>query len=309
MGIACLAALSEFAGCQNGSTGSSDSAFDPAAYRASHTTDDDAGPQSGSDDAGTNAEADASTERQSGGNAGAETSSPPGTATSATNTPPQVEPDDVSVRDFKLVVIGSSTAAGTGASSQARSWVEQLSQSLRRSVEGTITTENLAVPGYSNHDLAQGSAKPGNIDEALRLKPDLLIIALAGGNDLALGSSQEEYISRIERLRTQANAADSPVFVMGTAPKDVDDAQRRQLKAWSSAMLTTFNECWVPGQTSAHSPCFIPIFDVLADANLGIAAKYSAGDGTHVNDAGHARILERTLPIVQPYVCSVTRCQ
>jgi hypothetical protein len=40
-----------------------------------------------------------------------------------------------------------------------------------------------------------------------------------------------------------------------------------------------------------------------------VASAYGAGDGIHLNDAGHARIFEAAEAIVKPYVCSRVACR
>ena len=64
-----------------------------------------------------------------------------------------------------------------------------------------------------------------------------------------------------------------------------------------------------PSAATAYGPCFIDIFAPLANASLGVASAYGAGDGIHLNDAGHARIFEVAEAIVKPYVCSRVACR
>ena len=53
----------------------------------------------------------------------------------------------------------------------------------------------------------------------------------------------------------------------------------------------------------------IDVFDPLANAGLGVRSEFSAGDGIHLNDAGHAAIFELAEAVIEPYVCSVTACR
>jgi lysophospholipase L1-like esterase len=39
-----------------------------------------------------------------------------------------------------------------------------------------------------------------------------------------------------------------------------------------------------------------------------VASEYSAGDGIHLNDAGHERRFDVALPSIEPYVCANLRC-
>ena len=210
---------------------------------------------------------------------------------------------------FKLTVIGSSTAAGEGASSSAKSWVGLLARSLDDAVVPTFNSSNLAVGGYTTVELLPGSNADGSIDDAISGRPNLILVSLAGSNDLSAGTSQSTFLSRLTSMRDTAQAAGVPVFFVSTAPKDLSDSERRALRDWATAMSTTFATCWVPERATAYGPCFIDIFAPLANASLGVASAYSAGDGIHLNDAGHARIFEVAEAIVKPYVCSRVACR
>jgi lysophospholipase L1-like esterase len=210
---------------------------------------------------------------------------------------------------FKLTVIGSSTAAGEGASSTAKSWVALLARSLDDAVVPTFTSSNLAVGGYTTVELLPGSKADGSIDDAISGRPNLILVSLAGSNDLSAGTSQSTFLSRLTSVRDTAQAAGVPVFFVSTAPKDLSDSERRELRDWATAMSTTFATCWVPERATSYGPCFIDIFGPLANTSLGIASAYGAGDGIHLNDAGHARIFEIADAIVKPYVCSRVACR
>ena len=206
---------------------------------------------------------------------------------------------------FSLAVIGSSTAAGQGASRPDRAWVAQIGKALV--AETSFRVSNLAVEGYTTGDLLPGSGSPGNIDDAIDGRPDLILVALAGSNDIALGTSSAEFFSRLSRLRDRAQAAAIPTFFVSTAPKDLSDAERQKLADWATSMAQRFESCWVPA-AAAYAPCFVDVFDVLADAELNLAAKFDSGDGIHLNDAGHAVVFRAAQPILEQYVCSVSAC-
>jgi lysophospholipase L1-like esterase len=210
---------------------------------------------------------------------------------------------------FRMVVIGSSTAAGEGASSPSRGWVGLLSSSLENMVTTEWSSRNLAQGGYTTSELLPGSGANGNIDDSLELDPNLVVVALAGSNDLSAGTSESVFLSRLTTLRDTARAAGVPVFFVSTAPKDLSTSERQALRDWAEAMETSFGSCWVPGRADEYSPCFIDIFEPLANSSLGVEATYSAGDGIHLNDAGHAVIFEAARDVVSAYVCAMTACR
>ncbi|MEY4545002.1 MAG: hypothetical protein RL685_1197 [Pseudomonadota bacterium] len=214
--------------------------------------------------------------------------------------PPPLKPS------FHLAIIGSSTAAGEGASSASYAWVELLAGSLRG--VSAFSVSNFAVGGYTSVELLPASRKSGNIEEAILDQPDLILVALAGSNDLAAGTSSATFLERLTTLRDTARAAGIPTFFMSTAPKDISQSERVSLADWASVMQGNFQSCWVPGDDGVHSPCFVDLFSALASSSLGLLPQYSSGDGIHLNDAGHSVVFRQAEAVIRPYVCGVTRC-
>ena len=173
----------------------------------------------------------------------------------------------------------------------------------------SFSVSNLAVGGYTTTELLPGSGADGNIEDAIGEHPDLILVGLAGGNDVSSGTSSATFFSRLARLRDVAQAAGIPTFFVSTAPKDLSDAERQTLADWAGRMSQSFESCWVPGSTSPYAPCFIDVFDVLVNSSLELAQQFDSGDGIHLNDAGHAAVFHAVEPIVESYVCRVTACR
>jgi lysophospholipase L1-like esterase len=174
-------------------------------------------------------------------------------------------------------------------------------------VVGDFASRNLSVGGHATSNLLPGSDSDGNIDDALEESPNLIIVALAGSNDLSNGVSAEAFLDRLATIRDTALDAGVPVFFVSTAPKDLSDDEQEVLYEWTNRMRQGFDTCWTPNAAS-YAPCFIDVFEALANASLGIADEYGSGDGIHLNDAGHRRIFEIAETVVRPYVCSLTQC-
>jgi len=168
---------------------------------------------------------------------------------------------------------------------------------------------NFSVGGYTSLELLPSSRVAGDIDDAIAVRPDLIVVALAGSNDLSLGTSTEVYFSRLATLSDTARAAGIPIFFVSTAPKDISASEREQLRDWAESMADRFQSCWVPAGDQSHEPCFIDIFHLLASASLGILPEYDSGDGIHLNDAGHLAVHQTARAVLEPYVCSVTSCR
>ncbi|MEO8181765.1 MAG: GDSL-type esterase/lipase family protein [Deltaproteobacteria bacterium] len=210
---------------------------------------------------------------------------------------------------FHLSIIGSSTAAGIGASRGDLAWASLLDAALTAKVTTTFSSSNLAQGGYTAIDLLPGSTSSGSIDDAIAEKPDLIVVALAGSNDLGPGVTTETFIAALITLRETARAAGIPTFFMGTLPKNFSQPDRETLVEWDRAMASEFSVCWIPGPTQPYAPCYMDVFAALADASLGLAPALDSGDGQHPNDAGHALLFAGVAPIVSLYVCSKTTCR
>jgi len=207
--------------------------------------------------------------------------------------------------EFVIAVLGSSTAEGEGASSAANSWVGLLETALSDAANVSIT--NLAMGGYTTLELLPGSGASGSVDAAISEDPDLIIVALAGSNDLDIGTSTTNYLSRLTQVRDKARAAGIPAFFVGTAPKDLSDSERLLLSDWNTRMRSSFSNCWTPAN-GAYSPCFMDVFADLANGDLELLSQYDSGDGIHLNDAGHRVIFQDAVEIIEPYLCTVRAC-
>jgi lysophospholipase L1-like esterase len=194
-------------------------------------------------------------------------------------------------------VIGSSSAAGTGPSTPANAWVPRLQTYVAmRSVSitnlavgGTNTYQALPIgsPQVPNRPVPVGSL---NIDAALSFSPKLVIVSYPT-NDTELNFSVSETVNNILTIRAAALARGVPVLVQGTQPRNLSDAQRAffpQIDAQLAAAIGT---------------CFVEVRSALAAADGRISATYDAGDGVHVNDAGHAIIYSKIRTVLDAGTC------
>ena len=195
------------------------------------------------------------------------------------------------------VVLGSSSAAGQGAS-PGQSWVERLQAGqLARQVTvtniargGTLTWQ--ALPTASVPPVGRPPPDPTvNIDRALAAAPRLVLLSFPT-NDTAAGYAAAETVANLGTLRAAAAAAGVAGLVLGVQPRDSLDLAQR-------AVLAEVDR----GLAAAAGPCFVGLFAALADANGNIATSYAAGDGIHLNDAGHAVVLQRVLAVLEGGRC------
>ncbi|MCC6460924.1 MAG: SGNH/GDSL hydrolase family protein, partial [Saprospiraceae bacterium] len=109
---------------------------------------------------------------------------------------------------LRFVVIGSSTAAGAGASQPDSAWVNRYRIFLQ-ALNPANEVINLAMGGYSSYQLLPSSAavpnyRPHpdperNITRALSLAPDAILLNLPS-NDAASGYSLDEQLANFETI-------------------------------------------------------------------------------------------------------------
>jgi acyl-CoA thioesterase I len=187
----------------------------------------------------------------------------------------------------KWLVLGSSSAAGAGASRYRHSWAGQLAARVSDNGAELI---NIARGGYTTYqalsadcdvDVKRPQPDPEhNIDRAIALGADIVVVSFPS-NDAALGYSAEEAAANIVLMRAQLAQRNTPLLVLS--------AQPRALTAQKQALLVKFNRLLQP----LLGPCFVDVFSQLHATDLTILPQYDSGDGVHLNDAGHALVYQQ----------------
>lgn len=200
--------------------------------------------------------------------------------------------------NLKVVVLGSSTAVGTGASSLANSWVGKLTSWLSTNMPGSSVT-NLALGGFTTQDVRATGSTPTpdvtrNITMALSLNPSIIIVNLPS-NDIANGIPINTTIGYYNELKAAADLQGVPILITTTQPRNFntgDTALRQLLQDEAVSIRTTFGNQ------------VIDIYDYLTDfANdKRIKSTFDSGDGFHLNDSGHDYIYNKALDkLLQQY--------
>ncbi|MDH5381311.1 MAG: PA14 domain-containing protein, partial [Cyclobacteriaceae bacterium] len=184
--------------------------------------------------------------------------------------------------DFSVVILGSSTAEGVGASTYSASWAGQFESWLgSRSTNSSVT--NLAMGGFTTEDVRPDGSSPApditrNITKAVSLRPDLIIINLPS-NNVQENIDAQTTMNHYREIKAKTDAAGIYLLVTSTQPRNTDAAKRLLLQVERDSLLNYFSDN------------VIDIYEELTNfTNLSIKTMYSAGDGIHLNDAGHAYI-------------------
>lgn len=200
-----------------------------------------------------------------------------------------------------IVVLGSSTAAGTGASTPDSAWVNRL-QARMNADKKKIKIINLSQGGFNTYYIMPtGYAVPAgrpqadtkkNVTTALSLRPDMVIINMPS-NDVASNYTDDEILGNYRVLVKELDDKDVNYIITGTQPRNFSSiSQRQRLKSLNDKMQAIY---------LTHLNTY---YNMLASASYSISDVYSAGDGIHVNDKGH-RIIYESFMRMPAYVKSV----
>ncbi len=188
---------------------------------------------------------------------------------------------------FKIVVLGSSTSAGAGASPIDSSYVKRLQVYLKDSVNAGCTVINLALGGATTRAMQPtwygGADTARNIDKAITHKPDGILINYPS-NDVANNYTLTEQKANFQRVMAKADSAKIPVWVTTTQPRNFGaQAQRDSQIAMKNWIIATYPKM------------YINFWDGIAETNGQIIPAYNSGDGVHLNNAGHRLIFQRVV--------------
>jgi len=194
------------------------------------------------------------------------------------------------------VVLGSSTAAGTGVPA-GQGWVSLLEAAYR---PAGVSIRNLAVAGTVTYHALPGSLWPSlsrpspkaqtNVDAALALAPRLLLLAYPS-NDTARGYSVEETVSNLLAIRQVSLAKGIAVLVLSTQPRNLSTEQRASLSLIDQQLRT------------AVGPCFVAVNERLSTPDGLLQSVYDSGDGVHPNAKGHRLIADQVQAVINGGKC------
>jgi lysophospholipase L1-like esterase len=196
----------------------------------------------------------------------------------------------------RVVVLGSSTAAGTGASVYDSSWVGKLQLEYRKNTTAgnpdTVVT-NLAVGGTTTYyAMPTGYTPPPgrplpdpahNITKALSFSPAVIIINFPT-NDIGSSYAAKEYMDNLRYLYQYINSAGVKAYVSTTQPRSqFDFAKRRVLRQLVDSINNNFGMYAINFWEDL----------VTNDDQYNLGAEVNSGDGVHVNNFGHRLLFQR----------------
>lgn len=190
-----------------------------------------------------------------------------------------------------IVVLGSSTAAGSGPSDSDNTWVNRYRRYIQ-SVNSQSSVINLAKGGYRTYNIMptgyippSGQATPDdlrNITKALNYNPDAIIINLPS-NDAFSGIPVTDQLRNYDTIMKHANTANVPVWISTTQPRSFDQIRIKLLTDMRDSTYTHFGDKALDFWTE------------IATENNTINPIYDSGDNVHLNDAAHGILFQRVV--------------
>ena len=197
----------------------------------------------------------------------------------------------------KWVIMGSSTAAGTGATTPAKSWAGLLQAGI---AGHNLLVVNIAKSGTTTYDGLPTSSPPvvgrpapdptANVTAALAQAPKALLISYPT-NDTALDYAASGTVANLLAIRAAALAGNVNVIVLSTQPRDLSPTQLARLVEIDTAV------------SAAVGGCFVAVRALLAGTDSKLNPSYDSSDGIHPNDAGHDVIHQRVRALIDSGSC------
>lgn len=192
---------------------------------------------------------------------------------------------------FHIVILGSSTAAGSGPSSSDSTWVNRYRKHLQQ-INPANQVTNLAQGGTTTYHIMPDwfSAPSGrplrntakNVSQAIRLNADAVIVNMPS-NDAANGFSVAEHLHNFRAIAATADSAGIPVWTCTTQPRNFNATKWQVQEDVRDSIFQIFGARAIDFWTG------------LPSASNGILPGFDSGDGVHLNDAGHRLLFNRVL--------------
>lgn len=182
----------------------------------------------------------------------------------------------------KIVVLGSSTAEGTGATTFDSSWVGRVYHNFNLNTSDGVDTTivNLAVGGYTSyHVMPTGFTPPGgrpspdplrNITAALGYTPDVILVNLPS-NDIFQSYTVHEVMDNFRQIATIASNAGIRFFITTSQPRDDDPPIPGNLNALKDSIIASFPLKYIDFWSDL----------VSSDGLFSLRTEVGWGDGTY----------------------------
>lgn len=199
-----------------------------------------------------------------------------------------------------IVGIGSSTLAGTGATSPNK--IGELLQTWLNTYSGKFV--NIALSGQSTLNcLPEGTNGSinvhRNVTAAVTVRPDAVLIMLPS-NDIAQGLSAVQFRDNIITMYNYCTLKGIPAFVVSPQPRTSFTVPQQQALSDAAVLI----------KAAIPAEFYIDVFDLLRNTGSAnpavINSSYDSGDGVHLNNTGHGILSTAVQAVFEAYFINLT---
>lgn len=200
-----------------------------------------------------------------------------------------------------IVVLGSSTAAGTGPTSLDSAWVNRYRAYLYEH-NTSYEVVNLAKGGYNTYKVIPTNTPippvgisvdtARNLTKALTYNPFAIIVNMPS-NDAAMDIPVAEQLYNFKAIYDSAQLNGIQAYIATTQPRNFTTASKIQIQ--EDVRDSIF---------SIYGDYAIDFWNGFAQPNGYIVPEYNSGDGTHMNNAAHRLLLDRVVDKLIDTLCN-----
>ncbi len=197
---------------------------------------------------------------------------------------------DTVLPPLRVVALGDSSITAPGVADLDNIWIRRIARQLGS--EYRVELISLAVGGSKAHDVVEGQ-----LSEAIRLRPDLAVVAV-GANDALRGVSPERYRRNLESIVAGLSDAGAAVVVFGVGDLGSIPRLSPTLRRWATRRSEAFDR--VAREVVVGFSAAVKVYTrgrsstaFFEDPGL------FAGDLFHAGDAGHGIFADDAMEAVR----------
>ncbi|MCF8378941.1 MAG: SGNH/GDSL hydrolase family protein [Bacteroidales bacterium] len=191
-----------------------------------------------------------------------------------------------------IVVLGSSTAAGTGASPVDSAWVWRYSAALK-AINPDYNVVNLGLGGYTTFQIVPTGTtfEPGitetidqnrNVTKAMTYSPYAIIVNMPSNDAKKYTAAQT--LANLKLVSNYAHERGVKAYIATTQPRNFTEQSQLDIQKFlSTEIINVYQEYGIDFWTG------------IANENNWILPALDSGDGVHLNNKGHKILFERVM--------------
>ena len=195
-------------------------------------------------------------------------------------------------KPLRLLILGDSSAAGVGASTQKHALAGQLAEKLSQQYQ--VSWQVLAKSGLTNKQLLR------KLDGLDRQEYDCVVVAV-GVNDVTAGTQDSQWLAQLQQLREQLSSEFNvqQIFVSAIPPMQYFSALPRPLNHYLGRRAQRLNRLTEHVAQSCNNLFFVPV-------ELGVNSDMLAADGFHPSEQAYVLWAEQLAAAIKTILLGST---